>query len=149
MKQKKDFEVLEHTADIKIRVFGATFEDLFCNALCGMFQAAKPKTSLCKLINDRLVCSSLPCKRELKAEAPTLDILLVDFLSQALCLSDIYDEAYFDAQIHEFEQTRVKVTLLGVAIKGFEVVEIKAVTFHELDIKKIDGLWQTIIVFDI
>jgi SHS2 domain-containing protein len=44
MEQKvrvKKFEILEHTADLKIRVFGRTKEELFSAAMRGMFEAAK------------------------------------------------------------------------------------------------------------
>ncbi len=38
----KDFEIIPHTADLKIRVYGKTREDLFTNALIGMFQSTRP-----------------------------------------------------------------------------------------------------------
>jgi SHS2 domain-containing protein len=40
-KSTEKFEILEHKADLKIRVFGKTKEELFENAVVGMFEAAK------------------------------------------------------------------------------------------------------------
>jgi hypothetical protein len=39
-KSMKKFEILEHKADLKIRVFGKTKEELFENAMLGMFRLA-------------------------------------------------------------------------------------------------------------
>ena len=146
---KKDFEVLPHTADIKIRVYGKTLEELFCNAVIGMFQSIGPKISGCTVANERVVCNDLPEKHKVEVESPDVEALLVDFLSEALYLSDVYNEAYLYADIHEISETNICATLHGVKVQGFEVVEMKAVTYHEMEVKKIDGVWQTNIVFDI
>jgi len=144
----KKFESLPHTADIKIRVFGKTKEHLFQNALYGMFQVIGPITDVCSKEGDFLVCEALTVKHDVEVHADQQDLLLVDFLSEALYLSDVHDEAYFDADIHHFDKTIIKATVKGVPVQGFET-EIKAVTYHELEIKQADGVWQAIIVFDI
>lgn len=144
-----DFEQLPHTADIKIRVYGATLQELFRHALVGMFQCVKPHANQCKVIDDRLVCDQLPQQHEIAISSPDIEALLVDFLSEALALSDIYNEAYLDADIQQLSPTHIQATLRGVEITGFEVVEIKAVTYHELYVKQIDEHWQAEIVFDI
>ena len=77
------------------------------------------------------------------------DALLVDFLSDALYLSDVHNEAYPDVTIHELDNQNIHATLHGVKISGFEVVELKAVTHHDLRIIQKDGVWQADIVFDI
>ena len=144
-----DFEQLPHTADIKIRVYGSTMKELFRNALVGMFNIVRPIASGCSYENDRLVCPSLPERHDIQVRAIDRDALLVDFLSEALYLSDVHDEAYLDVTIHELDNQNIKATLHGVKISGFEVVEIKAVTHHDLRITKKDGVWQADIVFDI
>lgn len=145
----KDFELLPHTADIKIRVYGANLAQFFRNALIGMFQAIGPKAPGCKQVQDRLVCPELPEKREIEVESFDLESLLVDFLSEALYLSDVHDEAYLEVDIHEVDEKHINATLHGVKITGFEVVEVKAVTYHDLEVKQVDGIWQADIVFDI
>lgn len=146
---KKDFEALPHTADIKLRVYGDSLADLFRNAVIGMFQTIGPRATGCHVINERLVCDALPQLHEVTVEAREVISLLVDFLSRAVYLSDVYNEAYLDVTIHEISETFVHATLHGVAITGFEVVEIKAVTYHDLEIKQIDGRLQADLVFDI
>jgi len=146
---KKDFEMLPHTADIKIRVYGKTLEEFFCNAVMGMFQAIGPKISGCKTENERVICENLPERRHVQVESPDVEALLVDFLSEALYLSDINDEAYLWATMNSISETAVDAVLHGIKVEGFEVVEIKAVTYHEMKVEKIGGVWQTSIVFDI
>lgn len=145
----KDFELIPHTADIKLRVYGKTLEDLFRNALIGMFQSVGPQGPQCEKVDDRVVCSSLEYSHQIDVIAIDHEALLVDFLSEALYFSDIYDEAYFDAAIELLTNTHLKATVYGAKITGFEVVEIKAVTYHDLHIRQEDGLWVTEIVFDI
>jgi SHS2 domain-containing protein len=144
-----DFELLPHTADIKIRAYGENKKDLFHNALIGMFQAIHPIVPGCKRENDRIVCAELPECKDVELEAADIESLLVDFLSEALYLSDVYNHAYLDVIIHELGDSHIKATLCGVHVTGFEVVEIKAVTYHELEIKNQNGMWQADIVFDI
>lgn len=146
---KKDFEQITHTADLQIRVYGITLEELFIHALQGMFQSIKPQASKCRYEGQRLVCDRLPITHEVQIKAADRESLLVDFLSEALTLSDIHNQAYLDVTIHQLSNTEIKATLHGVLVQGFEVVEIKAVTYHDLKIEQIDGMWQTDIVFDI
>lgn len=146
---KKDFELLAHTADIKIRVYGEDRAQLFRHALNAMFQSIRPQASGCVVKEGRVVCQQLSISREVIVQAPDFAALLVDFLSEALYLSDVHNEAYLDAIIHEITQTQVHATIKGVAITGFEVTEIKAVTYHDLVVKELSGGWQADIVFDI
>jgi len=144
-----DFESIPHTADIQIRVYGTTQEELFRHALIGMFQVIGPHAQGCTVHNERLICPTLDRHHDVTIEAPDTEQLLVDFLSQALYLSDTNNEAYLDATILSITPTTINATLHGVAVTGFEVVEIKAVTYHNLAIRQVNGIWQTDIVFDI
>ena len=144
-----DFELLPHMADMKLRVYGKDLSALFAHAVIGMFQSIRPHVPDCEVVHGRVVCKELPISREVDLTASQVSLLLVDFLSQALYLSDVYNEAYFDVQIHEISPTHISATLQGVAIKGFESVEIKAVTYHDLVVEAVADGWQAEIVFDI
>ena len=146
---KKTFEVIEHTADLKVRVYGKTKSELFVHALQAMFQCMGPKSDLCRKENDQLVCDQLPVSREVGVNSTDVTVLLVDFLSDALYLSDVHDEAYLDAQILQLNDIFVQATLKGVSVTGFTETEIKAVTYHDMHLQLVGGLWQVDIVFDI
>ena len=148
---KKKFTVIPHTADIKIAVWAPSLQELFAQALIAMFQVIKPQTrqSDCKYENDLLVCQTFPVSRNIMLNAIDLDSLLVDFLSEALALSDIYNEAYLAAQVTFSENNSLSAIIQGIPIVGFEVVEIKAVTYAGLKIEHSEEIWSTQIVFDI
>jgi SHS2 domain-containing protein len=145
----KDFIQLPHTADIKVRVFGETKEALFAHALEAMFQVIHPLVPGAKIEHDRVIPQSLPIQREISLSSIDDANLLVDFLSEALCLSDTHNEAYFKADITFLEPNKLHATIHGAGITGFESTEIKAVTYNELNIEQTPEGWQTDIVFDI
>ncbi len=87
--------------------------------------------------------------RDIGVNYPDIESLLVDFLSEALYLSDVHNEAYLNLAIDVLSDTRIIAHVEGVAITGFEESEIKAVTYDDLKIVQKDGIWQTDIVFDI
>ena len=147
---KKDFQQLPHTADIAIRVYGDTLADLFRNALIGMFQVVRPIVPSCRVEGDRVVCNKLPVRREVAVDAHDVESLLVDFLSEALYLSDIHNEAYLDAQITvRDDKKHIEATLHGIGVDGFEAAELKAVTYHDLVVEQTAQGWQVVVVFDI
>ncbi len=128
-----DFEMIPHTADLKLRVYGKSLPELFRNALIGMFQSLKPVAPDCSYQNGRLVCQALT----------------IDFLSQALYLSDVHNEIYLDVEFSVFGPKDLVGVFKGVSITGMEESEIKAVTYHDLAIRQENGVWHTDIVFDI
>ncbi len=133
------YEILEHTADLKIRIFGKTREELFENAMVGMFESAnyQPTTD-----NRRL-------KRKIKISSIDLASLLVDFLSEVLYLSETKKEVYQHIEFKKFTENEIEATLIGKKLKRMGV-HIKAVTYHDLDIhQRKDKIWQATILFDI
>jgi len=147
------YQILEHTADLRIRAFGRTLEELFGNALAGMMDYLKSEKLKAKNVK--------PVKRIIKISSLDFNALLVDFLSEALTLADINQEVYRQAEFVNFprpvaDAVRKKeaglfleARLWGEKIGRFDK-DIKAVTYHRLDISRNkDGLWEATIVFDI
>lgn len=132
------FELMPHTADWKIKVAGASQEDLFEHAVYAMFASIKPHyVSQKELLFD------------VDISASNQEQLLVDFLSEALYIADAYGVACKSAVIHYMHDARLRATLTCLPIKGFDEVQIKAVTYHALRIYRQDSLWIAEIVFDI
>lgn len=144
----KRFDILPHTADFKIRVYGTTLPELFANACIGMFSCIGPQSKLCTQQGAEIICSTLPEQRTVEIKAMDKEMLLVDFLSEALYLSDVHNEAYLAVDMHAFTQTSLQAALHGVKVTRFDL-EIKAVTYHDLAITDNDAGWQVDIVFDI
>jgi SHS2 domain-containing protein len=136
--KKKGFEILPHTADLKIRSHGKTLGELFENMLKGMFLAIEPEFE-----SDETV------EREIEMKSHDVKSLLVDFLSDALYLSDVHREAYVEAKISEVSETSVKAILVGKKITDFALGEIKAVTHHDVKLEKVGDEWIAEVVFDL
>lgn len=135
---EKDFEVLPHMADLLIRFYGKDLQILFSNAVKGMFASLGPMGKGQEVMT-----------REFDVSSHDLQSLLVDFLSEALYLSDVHGEAYERAVIEEMTNTRVRGIFTGVSVSDFEVGEIKAVTHHDLRIEEVDGGWVAQVLFDL
>jgi len=133
----KKFEALEHTADLKIRAFGKDKKQVFENLMLGMQAGLRPK-----IINKQV-----RTKIEIKSE--DLEFLLVDFLSEINYLNEVNNEIYQKIIFDEFSDTKIEAELFGKKAARFGL-QIKGVTFHDLDIhKEEDGSWQATVLFDI
>ncbi len=145
----QEFEIVPHTADLKIRAYGTTLQELFRNALKGMFSSIKPQGPRITYKGELPEVRHFTAEHEVVVHSANRELLLIDFLSECLYLSDIHNEAYFDTRFKTFNDTELASTIYGVEITGFEEVEIKAVTYHDLEMQEIEGVWQVTIVFDI
>lgn len=135
----KKFEILPHTADLRIKAFGATKEELFKNSLIGMSS----------FIKKSIINRNPEIEKEIKIQSTDINNLLIDFLSEVLTLSDINQEVYFDVKFNKFSDTELEAKIFGVRVDEFDE-DIKAVTYHEINIKKNkDGLLEATVVYDI
>jgi len=135
----KKFEILEHKADLKIRVFGKTKEELFENAMVGMLKAGKYQKKL----------KSQSSKVKVRIKSIDLISLLVDFLSEILYLVETKKLVFEKIKFKKFTEKEIEAELSGRPLKRMGV-HIKGVTYHDLNIhQEKDGSWQATILFDI
>jgi SHS2 domain-containing protein len=133
------FSFLGHTADVRMRVTGATLEDLFRDALLGMVALADPVAH----------AQREPLSREIAVESGDQTALLVDFLNESLASMHTAREAYTGVTFHSLTERSLRATLDGYRAQSFGE-DIKAVTYHEADVRRgFSGGWETTIVFDI
>ncbi len=119
------YETFDHTADIGIRTTGETLAQAFEHAGYAMFD----------IISDASQVES-EISRKIYLEADDLGILLVDWLSELLYLSEV-EELLFS----KFEVSIRGTKLSGMAhgekldtAKHHLKTEIKAVTYHMLEV---------------
>ena len=134
------WKLLEHTADIRLEVRGATVEDLFVNAAEGFAE----------LVAERR--DTAP-RREvfLSIEAETIDDLLVDWLREILYLHETSGFVCIAAEVTDLTQNALNARLRG-RTKGLEErgpFVIKAVTYHDVSVEKTEGGFVARVVFDI
>lgn len=138
------YKILEHTADLKIEIFGKSKEELFSNALSGMIDGLRAE-----------VRSQKSEVRNINIKSPDLEALLVDFLSECLYLVQVNKEIYNKVNFKKFSpsvnsgKAEIEAELSGQRVKRFNE-DIKAVTYYDLDIhQEKDGSWRAVVVFDI
>jgi len=140
----KEFEILEHTADIGIVAYGKTKREVFINAAKGMCEIiAGENKNLKENFYDKI-----------KLEADNLEGLLFAWLNELLYIGETKLIILNKFKIKELSDFQIKAEVEGMKINPPFVKiekEIKAVTYHRLEIKKDEesGLWRAQIIFDI
>jgi len=137
----KKYELIEHTADIGIKVYSNTLEELFENASFAMFDTI---TDISRI--------NVSIREDIEVEAENINELLVEWLKELLFRFDVGKILF-----SKFKIKKQNFNLLTAEVYGEKFnpekhsldTEIKAVTYHGLDIKKEDGIWTVQIIFDI
>lgn len=132
------FKFLEHPAELKIRSRGKNLPELFINSALGMMSyiyKVSPK-KIDNIINNKI-----------EIHSQNLEALLIDWLSEILCLSDINKQAYISFKIIEFTPNKIIAEVGSVKAKARD--DIKAVTYHELAISEKNNFWEAMVVYDI
>ncbi len=130
-------EEIDHTADVGIRVFGSTAEELFEGAALGMFG----------LIADLSRVKPVG-EIEVRVSADDLSALLVAWLSELLVLHETQNTLLCKFQVR-FDGLALDGKAWGERIdkKRHELkLAIKAVTYHRLTVDPAKGLAE--IIFD-
>ncbi len=138
------YKQIDHTADIAFEVSGESLEELF---------KASSKAWLTSVVDVTILNQGEIKKIELNSFS--IEQLLVDFLSELnfnlftkkwLCYS--VDDLSIERKEDDWS---ISADLTGNTInsKFHFKQEIKAITFHQMNIKKSDNVFSTLLVFDI
>ena len=129
------YEVLQHTADIRLRVTASTLEELFSDALRGLMDVMHGATSAGERIET------------IELDSVDVTALLVDFLNEVLVRAHVKRRSY-SASFTALSETHLAATLASVPAEEFEE-DVKAVTYHEAEVRRDGGGWTTMLVLDI
>jgi SHS2 domain-containing protein len=140
----KEFEIIDHTADIGIVAYGKTKREVFINAAKGMFEIIAGE--------NRDLKENFYAK--IKLEAKSLEDLLIAWLNELLYISEVKLVILNKFIIKELSNGQIKAEVGGTKINHLSIRikrEVKAVTYHRLEIKKDEesGLWSAQVIFDI
>ena len=158
----KNYELIEHTADIGIRVRGKKLEELFSNAALAMFDiiAEEKSPSSAKIWRippkfgetspAKLAGTKSPVKNSIKLKADSPDELFINWLNELLSLSAIKELIFSEFKIKKIQGNSLEAEAFGRNIKEYQVnSEIKAATYHELKIAETADGWQAEVIFDV
>jgi SHS2 domain-containing protein len=134
--QRAGFEELPHTADWALRVWAPDLAGLFAESARGMnaLSGARP------VAGPRL-------ERTFNAEAPDPEDLLVRFLSELVCAVEL-ERLVFDRFEIAVREGRLQVAMSGAPLEALTKA-IKAVTYHNLHIRRTARGYEVEIVFDV
>jgi SHS2 domain-containing protein len=137
----KRFEILDHTADIGIIVHGENLKALFENAGEAFFH----------LITDlRKVKRRI--ERQVNIEGESLDRLMVDWLSELLYLHDVENLLFKGFKVDSVGEDGLKAMVKGERFQEEVHViktEVKAVTYHQIEVRQKNGLWRAQVILDL
>ena len=122
---KKNFEIVDHTADWSIRALGADFGQLLVTAAYGMSTL---------LVND-LHALRPSEERLIEVEAFDRESMLVEWLSELAYIAERDSVVYREFEVHLATPEQTRVTARGAHVSRLEK-HIKAVTYHNLEVKK-------------
>ena len=135
------YELLEHTADLGVRVSGIGLKALFINSASAMYDLIADAGTI-KPVN--------PIK--IKAHAQNRDELLKDWLSELLYYFHVKAMLFSKFDIEALDGNNIAAVAFGEKIDSTRHSlrhEIKAVTFHNLHIHKTGNELSTDIIFDV
>jgi len=138
---KPNFILLDHTADLGIMVRGTDLYNLFERAAKSMMQ---------------VMVKSKPSRKtnstKLSVDGEDLAELMVRWLGEILYLFEGEKEVVTDVGIDSISPSHLDATLETVSFDPnlHEILrEIKAVTFHQIEVVEKGDYWETRIIFDL
>ncbi len=135
------YEFFEHTADLGLRVRAADLEGLFTEAARGLFS----------MIVENLdeVAATRSVRFFIEGDDPAL--LLLDWLNELLATFDTRHLLLSEFEVRLSGQG-VEATARGEPLdEGRHRLdhEVKAITYHGLEVRRIDGGWEAEVIVDI
>jgi SHS2 domain-containing protein len=122
-------------------VYGGSLPELFEHAAQAFFHVLTDR----KRVRGREA-------RAFHLEANGLEELLVDWLNEFLYLFDTRSLLFRRFQVQEVDEHHLKATAWGEALdEGRHPIKtlIKAVTFHQLQVRQEEGVWKAQLIFDL
>ncbi|MFH1789118.1 MAG: archease [Candidatus Altiarchaeota archaeon] len=136
-----DFEFLEHTADLKFRAYGASFGDALINAAYALKSA---------FVGDQVV--GLTVEKKFTVSGLTVEEMVHDFLSELIFLFET--EHYVAGQVSVAVDAAFNLVaecrggVLDFSRHRVET-EVKACTYHDMQVKQEKDGWVIQVVCDI
>jgi len=144
MKQNNDFKFLDNISDLEFLAWGDCLESCFENAAKALISSITDIDS----IDNKI-------KKNFQLSAGALDVLMHDWLNEILFSFSVDEIIFvkFELQINgsEPEGYTLSATASGENINNNEheiFTEIKAVTYHNLYVKNVDGVWEARVLCD-
>ena len=137
---EKDFEIVDHTADVGIIAYGADISQAFVNAARALFSLITELDDVGEILH-----------RDIELVAPDQESLLVKWLNELICLFDTENIVFKRFDITKLNNSQLKARSYGEKIDSSKhrlKTGVKAATYHMLKVDKGDGC-KVQVLFDI
>ena len=156
--QDRRFELRDHTADVAVEAAGDTLEDVFAAAAGGLAAAS---------------CDDVPDdageRFSLSVTAESREALLFDYLDELIYLRDVRGELPVDHYVDRIDRSSrdsetggespvdgtdadewgLEASARGIPLEEVAAREVKAVTYSEMRLERVDEGWEAYVVFDV
>jgi len=132
-----------HTADLAMKITASSQFYLFQAALSGMLGILEFDTELSPSEQTR--------NHLFSTTSTEIENLLVDFLTECIYLMEVHSKIPVRIENLALTDDSLRLDFICRAVRDEELPEIghiKAVTYHDLDVKEIGGKFEAVIVFD-
>ena len=137
---EKDFETIDHTADVGIIAYGADISQAFANAARALFSLITELDDVAEVLY-----------RDTELTASDEESLLVEWLNELIYLFDVENIVFKRFDITQLSQTQLKARSYGHKVDNSKhklKTGVKAATYHMLKVEKNNGS-RVQVLFDI
>ncbi len=136
----KEFEIVDHTADVGIIAYGTDIKKAFANAAKALFSLITELENVEETLH-----------RDIEVTATDQENLLVAWLNELIYLFDVDNIVLRRFDILKLDSTRLKARIYGEKVdksKHKLKTGVKATSYHMLKVEKDDGC-KVQVLFDI
>ena len=137
---EKDFEIIDHTADVGIIAYGTNINQAFANAARALFSLITELDDVEEVVY-----------RDIELTATDQESLLVKWLNELIYLFDVENNIFKRFEITQLNNTQLKARSYGEKVDNSRhklKIGVKAATYHMLKVDKGDGC-KVQVLFDI
>jgi SHS2 domain-containing protein len=137
---EKDFEIIDHTADVGLVAYGADMSQAFANAARALFSLITEIDDVAEVLH-----------RDIELTATDQESLLVEWLNELIYLFDTENIIFKRFDIIKLNHTQLKARSYGEKVdkaKHKLKTGVKAATYHMLKVDR-DDVCQVQVLFDI
>jgi len=137
----KKYKLIDHTADFGIQVFGSDPQELFTNAALALFDVITETD----VLTGRDSCN-------ITASGEDWSDLMINWLREILYLWNGKEMLIKSVQILSLSENKIFAKIYFDAFKPDRhtiKTEIKAVTYHQIQVKRSSSGWKARVIFDI
>lgn len=135
------FRYLDHTGDVGIEVYGDTLEALFEHA----------GDAFTDVVTDPGTVREVT-ETQLTVHAPDVEQLLVEWLTELIYRLDAHEQLFRRYVVRSMDDRRLTATAWGESYDPDRHplrTTVKGATYHQLEVRRLDGGWTGRVIFDL